>query len=47
MKLYQVVGRKAPTEAEATPQVYRMKIFAKNEVIAQSRYVNISLWIGR
>lgn len=38
MKLYQVVGRKAPTEADPSPSAYRMKLFAPNEVIAKSRY---------
>lgn len=38
MKLYQVVGRKAPTEADENPSAYRMKIFAKNQVIAKSRF---------
>ena len=48
MKLYQVVGRKAPiekvegrkepTEAEKNPPAYRMKIFATNEVMAKSRF---------
>ena len=38
MRLYQVVGRKAPTENDPTPQVYRMKLFAQNEVIAKSRF---------
>lgn len=38
MKLYQVVGRKAPTEAEPSPPAFRMKLFAPNEVIAKSRY---------
>ena len=38
MSLYQVVGRKAPTEAEPMPPAYRMKLFAPNEVIAKSRF---------
>ena len=37
-KLYQVIGRKAPTAAEPDPPVYRMKLFAPNEVLARSRY---------
>jgi large subunit ribosomal protein L18Ae len=38
MKLYQVVGRKAPTSTDASPPAYRMKIFAPNEVMAKSRF---------
>jgi large subunit ribosomal protein L18Ae len=38
MKLYQVVGRKAPTATDENPPAYRMKIFAKNQVIAKSRF---------
>eukprot|EP01084_Bolivina_argentea_P208767 355807_1 len=38
MKLYQVVGRKAPTEADPQPPAYRMKLFAPNPVIAKSRF---------
>ena len=38
MKLYQVVGRKAPTAADANPPAYRMKLFAPNEVKAKSRF---------
>ena len=34
----QVVGRKAPTEADPKPPAYRMKLFAPNEVIARSRF---------
>jgi large subunit ribosomal protein L18Ae len=29
---YQVIGRKLPTAAEETPKLYRMRIFAPNEV---------------
>ncbi len=36
--LYQVVGRKAPTDNEPTPPVFRMKIFARNEIMAKSRF---------
>jgi hypothetical protein len=38
MRLFQVVGRKAPTKSEENPEAYRMKIFAPNEVIAKSRF---------
>lgn len=37
-KLYQVIGRKAPTALDPEPQVYRMKLFAPNEVVARSRF---------
>jgi large subunit ribosomal protein L18Ae len=37
-KLYQVVGRKAPTESEPEPPAFRMKLFAPNEVVAKSRF---------
>eukprot|EP00441_Pelagodinium_beii_P047488 CAMPEP_0197623480 /NCGR_PEP_ID=MMETSP1338-20131121/3477_1 /TAXON_ID=43686 ORGANISM="Pelagodinium beii, Strain RCC1491" /NCGR_SAMPLE_ID=MMETSP1338 /ASSEMBLY_ACC=CAM_ASM_000754 /LENGTH=190 /DNA_ID=CAMNT_0043193463 /DNA_START=33 /DNA_END=605 /DNA_ORIENTATION=- len=35
---YQVVGRRQPTEADPVPQIYRMRLFAKNEVMAKSRF---------
>merc|ERR1719231_1125832 len=35
---YQVVGRKEPTAADPSPQLYRMQIFATNEVTARSRF---------
>lgn len=35
---FQVIGRKQPTESEPTPQLYRMQIFAPNEVTARSRF---------
>lgn len=38
LKEYHVVGRKAPTETNPAPQIYRMKVFAKNEVQAKSRF---------
>ena len=38
LKEYQVVGRHLPTEAEPTPKLYRMRIFAPNEVVAKSRF---------
>mmetsp|Transcript_19174 Transcript_19174/g.60300 ORF Transcript_19174/g.60300 Transcript_19174/m.60300 type:complete len:178 (-) Transcript_19174:102-635(-) len=37
-KLYQVIGRKAPTALDPEPEVYRMKLFAPNEVVARSRF---------
>ncbi len=38
MRTYQVIGRNAPTAANPKPQLYRMKLFAPNEVVAKSRY---------
>jgi large subunit ribosomal protein L18Ae len=38
LKEYQVVGRHLPTEADPTPKIYRMRIFAPNEVVAKSRF---------
>jgi large subunit ribosomal protein L18Ae len=35
---YQVTGRKTPTDNNPTPQLYRMKIFAKSPVQAKSRF---------
>ena len=35
---YQVIGRHLPTEAEPTPKLYRMRIFAPNTVVAKSRF---------
>jgi large subunit ribosomal protein L18Ae len=35
---YQVIGRRLPTEKEPNPKLYRMRLFAPNEVVAKSRY---------
>ncbi|KAG0297604.1 60S ribosomal protein L20, partial [Linnemannia gamsii] len=35
---YQLVGRHLPTEKDATPKLFRMRLFATNEVIAKSRF---------
>ncbi|KAG8216600.1 60S ribosomal protein L18A [Butyriboletus roseoflavus] len=35
---FQVVGRHLPTEADPTPKIYRMRIFAPNDVVAKSRF---------
>lgn len=32
------MGRKAPTKTDENPPAYRMKLFAKNEVMAKSRF---------
>ncbi|KAJ7625573.1 ribosomal L18ae/LX protein domain-containing protein [Roridomyces roridus] len=35
---FQVIGRHLPTEADPTPKIFRMRIFAPNEVVAKSRF---------
>lgn len=35
---YQVVGRALPTETEEHPKIYRMKLWATNEVRAKSKF---------
>ncbi|ORX33968.1 putative 60s ribosomal protein l20 [Kockovaella imperatae] len=35
---YSVVGRKLPSEADPSPKLYRMRIFAPNDVVAKSRF---------
>jgi len=35
---YQIVGRKRPTEKEPTPKLYRMKVWATNDVRAKSKF---------
>ncbi|KAI9756576.1 MAG: 60S ribosomal protein L20 [Lichina confinis] len=35
---YQVIGRHLPTDANPTPKLYRMRIFAPNDVVAKSRF---------
>ena len=35
---YQVIGRHLPTDTNATPKLYRMRIFAPNTVVAKSRF---------
>lgn len=35
---YQVIGRHLPTEHNPTPKLYRMRLFAPNEVVAKSRF---------
>eukprot|EP01121_Diplochlamys_sp_Union-15-3_P007008 TRINITY_DN175_c0_g1_i3.p1 TRINITY_DN175_c0_g1~~TRINITY_DN175_c0_g1_i3.p1 ORF type:complete len:190 (-),score=31.99 TRINITY_DN175_c0_g1_i3:63-632(-) len=37
-KEYAIFGRAKPSEADPDPKIYRMKIFAKNEVQAKSRF---------
>lgn len=35
---YQVIGRHLPTDNNPTPKLYRMRIFAPNDVVAKSRF---------
>ncbi|KAJ0439535.1 putative ribosomal protein 50S-L18Ae/60S-L20/60S-L18A [Helianthus annuus] len=35
---FQVVGRGLPTETEEQPKIYRMKLWATNEVRAKSKF---------
>lgn len=35
---YQVVGRKLPSDKDPSPKLYRMRIFAPNDVVAKSRF---------
>ncbi|KAL0631937.1 60S ribosomal protein L20B [Maublancomyces gigas] len=35
---YQVIGRKLPSDADPTPKLYRMRLFAPNSVVAKSRF---------
>lgn len=35
---YEVIGRHLPTEANPTPEMYRMTIFAPNTTVAKSRF---------
>jgi len=38
LKEFMVVGRKLPTEDVKSPQLYKMRIFAPNSIVAKSRY---------
>lgn len=35
---YRIIGRKLPSEKEPNPKLYRMTIFAQDEVVAKSRF---------
>ncbi|KAK9456241.1 ribosomal L18ae/LX protein domain-containing protein [Dipodascopsis uninucleata] len=35
---YEVIGRHLPTATDPTPKLYRLSIFAPNDVVAKSRY---------
>merc|ERR1719214_147093 len=38
MHQYQIIGRAAPTQKNPKPKIYRMRLFAKNQVLAKSRF---------
>jgi large subunit ribosomal protein L18Ae len=38
LKEFQVIGRKLPSQQERNPQLYKMRIFAPNTVVAKSRF---------
>ena len=38
MKEYQVIGRKLPSDKDTSPKLYRMRVFAPNDVVAKSRF---------
>ena len=38
IRQYVVIGRREPTAADPNPQLYKMQIFAANEVVARSRF---------
>jgi len=38
MHQFQIVGRAAPTPKNPTPKIYRMRLFARNAVLAKSRF---------
>jgi Ribosomal proteins 50S-L18Ae/60S-L20/60S-L18A len=42
---YQVLGRHLPTANDPTPKLYRMRIFAPNEVVAKSRFWYFLRWV--
>lgn len=38
LKEFQVVGRMLPTDKVEEPKLYRMRLFAPNEIVAKSRF---------
>merc|ERR1712179_634338 len=38
LKEYRVIGRKLPTESEPVTPLYRMRIFATDQIVAKSRF---------
>lgn len=35
---YEIVGRAAPTQKLPVPPIFKMKVFAKNQVVARSKF---------
>ena len=35
---YEIAGRAAPTQKNPVPKIYKMKLFAKNQVLARSKF---------
>lgn len=38
IRQYLVMGRKLPTDQDPTPKVYAIRLFARNSVIAKSKF---------
>ena len=38
LREFQIVGRRLPSAQETSPQLYKMRIFAPNEIVAKSRF---------
>nr|CAG8438111.1 11688_t:CDS:2 [Entrophospora candida]CAG8472467.1 14446_t:CDS:2 [Entrophospora candida] len=38
LREYQVIGRKLPSKKDPAPRLFRMRLFAPNEVVAKSRF---------
>lgn len=38
LKEYEVIGRKLPTEKEHVTPLYKMRIFAPDDIVAKSRF---------
>ena len=43
---FQVVGRHLPTEATPEPEVFRMKLWALDDVKARSKFCSVALLIS-
>ena len=43
---YQVVGRALPTPGDEHPKIYRMKLWATNEVRAKSKFWSVPYTLG-
>lgn len=38
LREFQIIGRRNSSSAEPSPQLYKMRVFAPNEVVAKSRF---------